>query len=68
MVLGARKRVIIHTTPAAGSQTIEGILMRRTPEFVLDLAKLQVSPEETVEIKGRVHLLRENIAFYQVLR
>lgn len=69
MVLGAKKRVIVHTTPNAGSQTIEGILLRKKPEFVLDLASLVTGVdqgEETkLQIQGRVHLLRENVAFYQ---
>lgn len=65
MVLGAKKRVIVHTTPSAGSQTIEGVLLRRKPEFVLELADLLTSPEEKVQIQGRVHLPRENVAFYQ---
>lgn len=66
MVLGAKKRVIVHTTPAAGSQTIEGILLRKRPEFILELADLQVDADERVQFKGRVHILRENVAFFQV--
>lgn len=66
--LGPKKRVIIHTTPSAGSQTIEGVLMSKGTEYVLDLANLQIDEEKTVEIKGRVRIPRPNIAFYQVLR
>jgi hypothetical protein len=68
VVLGAKKRVIVHTTPGSGSQTIEGILVRKRPEFVLELADLHTSPEDKVQVKGRVHILRESIAFYQELR
>lgn len=75
MVLGARanKRILVHTTPKAGSQTIEGVLVRKRPEFILELADLitgrdEKGKEEKVQLEGRVHLLREQIAFWQVLR
>ena len=68
----AKKRVMVHTTPNAGDQTVEGILLRRRPEFVLELADLHTGLDEEgkpikVQIKGHVHILRESIAFYQVL-
>ncbi len=67
MVLGPKKRVIVHQTPAAGAQSIEGVLMAKGREYVLDLAELQVQDAKPVQFKGRVRIPRENVAFYQVL-
>jgi hypothetical protein len=68
VVLGAKKRILLHTIPSAGSQSFEGILMAKGKEYVLDLASLQTGEDkdEVVQIKGRVHILRDHIAFYQV--
>jgi hypothetical protein len=68
VVLGPKKRILLHTTPVHGSQTFEGILMAKGREYVLDLASLQVGEDkdEVVQIKGRVHIPRDHIAFYQV--
>jgi hypothetical protein len=68
MVLGPKKRVVLHTTPSTGSQTIEGVLMAKGREYVLDLASLQTGEDkdEVVQIKGRVHIPRDHVAFYQV--
>lgn len=72
MVLGPKKRVRVHTNPVSGSQTIEGVLLKKRPEIVLELAFLVTGPgggdEDRVQIEGRVHILREHVAFWQVVR
>ena len=67
MVLGAKKRVRVYTTPAAGDQTIEGILVSKKPEIVLELADLILSENKKQQLQGRVHVLREHVRFWQVI-
>jgi hypothetical protein len=67
VVLGAKKRVLVHTTPSAGDKTFEGYLAHKKPEVVLELVDLVTGPDERVQLQGRVHLLREHVAFYQVI-
>lgn len=69
MVLGPKKRVVVHLIPSKGGQSVEGYLTGRRSEFVLDLAELQMpAGENPVAFDGRLRIPRENVAFYQVLR
>jgi hypothetical protein len=66
MVL-AKKRVLLHTKDG---RSIEGLLLRRKPEFALGLAELVhlVEGETTKnQVDGVVKVPRENVSFYQVL-
>lgn len=78
MVLRARRRVIVHLK---SGESIEGILMRKRPEVIVEYAdKLLTEAEkqalhnatgdndEKVQIQGRVAVFRENVNFIQVLR
>jgi hypothetical protein len=65
----AKKRVVLHSKDGS---TFEGILLRRKPLYVLELADLITKHPETgatekTQIKGRVNVERENVSFFQVL-
>jgi small nuclear ribonucleoprotein (snRNP)-like protein len=66
MVLGAQKRVRVHTKDG---KTVEGLLARKKPEFVLELADLIEADEHgdirTTELEGKVRILRDNVSLYQ---
>lgn len=69
MVLGAKKRIRLHTKDG---RTFEGVLMRRRPVYELDLAELiDLHPEthntERTPIEGRAIVERDNVSFFQVL-
>ena len=65
MVL-SRKRVRVHTKDG---KTVEGILVRKKPEFVLELADLIEADDQgeirTSELDGTVRILRDNVSLYQ---
>jgi hypothetical protein len=65
MVLN-RKRVRIHTKDG---KTVEGLLTRKKPEFVLVFADLIEADENgdirTAELDGTVRILRDNVSLYQ---
>jgi hypothetical protein len=65
MVLN-RKRVRVHTKDG---KTVEGLLARKKPEFVLELADLVEADQNgdirTTELEGRVRILRDNVSLYQ---
>lgn len=69
MALGAHKRVRLHTKDGT---TFEGLLIKRRPLYVLELADL-IEPAEdkegtiTHQLQGRVNVERDNIRFFQVL-
>lgn len=68
MGLRARQRVIVHLK---SGESIEGLLVRKRPEVILELADLlQQNPEsgeeEKVQVQGRAVFLRENVAWIQV--
>ena len=65
-----KKRVQVTTKDGLA---IEGVLIRKRPEFVIEHPDLHVeAPEggdpEKVQLQGRAVILRENISYIQVLR
>jgi hypothetical protein len=66
MGLGPKKRVRVHTKDG---KTVEGLLIRRKPEFTLEHSDLieadQNGDIRTTELEGRVRILRDNISLYQ---
>jgi hypothetical protein len=60
------KRVRIHTKDG---KTVEGLLIRKKPEFVLEFADLVEADQNgdirTTELEGRVRVLRDNVSLYQ---
>ena len=66
-----RKRVRMHLMDAPGIQlpSVEGLLMRRFPEYVISVPALWSNPQrDPDQLEARsVNVPRERVAFYEVL-
>jgi hypothetical protein len=60
----AHKRCRVHLKDG---KTVEGILLRKRPDVVLELAE-QILGDEARQIDGRARIPRENVSFWQELR
>jgi hypothetical protein len=62
-----KQRVRIHLK---SGETFDGLLIRRKPDFVIDVAELVTGEGEKDKesLEGKVSFLRENVRFWQVIR
>lgn len=62
----ARKR-LVRVHQVGDRPTLEGILTRRRPYYELEGAKVVESEDVTVPLDGGAEVLREHVAFVQLL-
>lgn len=62
-----RRRCLARVHQVDDRPTIEGILIRRQPTYVLASPKLIEGEDRSVPIEGDAEVLREHVAFVQLL-
>ena len=62
-----RRKCIARIHQVGGRPSVEGVLVRRSPSYVLEQPRVIEDEDRTVEVEGRVEVLREHVAFVQLL-
>jgi hypothetical protein len=61
------RRCLARVQQVGGRPTIEGIIVQRRPHYVLERPRMIEDEERSIDLDGRVEVLREHIAFVQLI-